>query len=79
MMTNKLAADVNVTGNRLRAILVQRNLTQSGLSDKSGAGRQVISRIINGKSQIISSVTALNIAVSLGVPVPELFPNAGKR
>jgi transcriptional regulator with XRE-family HTH domain len=78
-MIAKCLDDVNVTGNRLKAVLAERGLTQAVIADSSGVGRQRLSYIINEKQKLISSVTATLICVSLGIPREELFPNAQVR
>ena len=78
-MTTKLANDVNVTGNRLSAILADRKLTQAQLGRSSGVNVAKINYIAKERVRIISSVTATLISVSLRVPVDELFPNARLR
>jgi len=60
-------------GNRIRAILKEKNMSQAELSDISGIPKSHLTRIINGQRRCISLPIAIKLALALQTPVENLF------
>jgi DNA-binding XRE family transcriptional regulator len=60
--------------NRIRSILIEKNMTQKDLADKALDGNKGhLSRIINGSSKCLSLPIAFKIARALDKNVEEVF------
>ena len=58
---------------RIQEIRKQKGIGQKELAEKSGVSRTVISKLENGKRDIVTSDTMKNIAEALGEPIGEIF------
>lgn len=60
-------------GNRIKEILLERNITNQELADLSGLRHSHLSRIINGHRKCISLPIAIKISQALKVSVEDVF------
>ena len=70
---NTTKAKRKMFSNKIKAILIETEMSQQELSDLSGVTPPHLSRIISGQRQCISLPIAIRIAKSLGRPVEEVF------
>lgn len=64
---------VKMVGTRIRALRAERRMTQEELAEKSGVSRITISKLENGKTDNMSTFTALALASALKVSVAVLL------
>ena len=64
---------VKMVGTRIRALRAERRMTQEELAEKSGISRITISKLENGKTDNMSTFTALALASALEVSVAVLL------
>jgi len=62
-----------IKGNRINAILTEKNMTRSELIDLTGIDPSYMAKIINGKKKNIMITTAFKIATVLDYPVEVVF------
>jgi putative transcriptional regulator len=62
-----------IYGNRIRQILIERNMSHIELADISGIIPSHLSRIINGQRRCVSLPIAFKIAKALEKPIEEVF------
>lgn len=60
-------------GNRIKQVLLEKNMTHQELSDISGIIPSHLSKIINGQRRCISLPIAFKLSKALEVPVEKLF------
>jgi transcriptional regulator with XRE-family HTH domain len=60
-------------GYRIREVRLQRGITQTELSVKSGVSRAIINGLETGRSSVTTTETLLKIARALEVTADELF------
>ena len=58
---------------RINELMLQNNLTQYGLSVKSGINQSVISRILNHKKMTLTIHTIYAFTMGLNISLPEFF------
>lgn len=71
-MKEKKSKD-KIYGNRIRQVLIEKNMSHIELSDLSGVIPSHLSKIINGQRRCVSLPIAFKIARALKTPVEELF------
>jgi transcriptional regulator with XRE-family HTH domain len=67
---------------RLRALRINRGLSQEQLAERAGVARYTLTRLETGKAKRVHPSTRLKIAAALGVTiadVDELRENGGER
>ena len=67
---------------RLRALRINRGLSQKQLAERAGVARYTLTRLETGKAKRVHPSTRLKIAAALGVTiadVDELRENGGER
>jgi len=62
-----------IYGNRIKAILHNKQMTPQELSDLAGIDPSHLSRIINGKKRCISLPVAFKVSRALRTPIEEVF------
>jgi DNA-binding Xre family transcriptional regulator len=62
-----------IYGNRIKQVLLEKNMSHIELSDISGVIPSHLSRIINGQRRCVSLPIAIKIARALETPVEDLF------
>jgi transcriptional regulator with XRE-family HTH domain len=62
---------LNITGNKVKALINIRNLSQKDLAFRIGVTQSEVSRVINGKRK--TAYIRQAIANELGLPVERLF------
>lgn len=60
-------------GNRIKQVLLEKNMTHQELSDISGIIPSHLSKIINGQRRCISLPIAFKLSKALETPVEKLF------
>jgi transcriptional regulator with XRE-family HTH domain len=71
-MKEKKSKD-KIYGNKIREVLIEKNMSHIELSDLSGVIPSHLSKIINGQRRCVSLPIAIKIARALEKPVEELF------
>lgn len=66
---------MNIDKKKLRHIMIDRDVGQKQLSEKSGVSRTVINNVCCGRS--CTSTTAMKIAEALNIPLEDLIENGG--
>ena len=66
---------MRIDSKKLRHIMIDRDVGQKQLSEKSGVSRTVINNVCCGRS--CTSTTAMKIAETLSVSLEELIENGG--
>ena len=66
---------MRIDSKQLRHILIDRDIGQKELAEKSGVSRTVINNVCNGRS--CTANTAIKIAEALRVPLEELVEDGG--
>lgn len=66
---------MNIDKRKLRHIMIDRDVGQKQLSEKSGVSRTVINNVCCGRS--CTSTTAMKIAEALNIPLEDLIENGG--
>ena len=66
---------MKIDSKQLRHILIDRDIGQKQLSERSGVSIAVVNNVCNGRS--CTSTTALKIATALEVPLEELVEGGG--
>lgn len=62
-----------IKGNRINAILNEKNMTRAELIDIVGLDPSFIAKIVNGKKKNLNLTTAHRIAKALDYPVEVVF------
>jgi transcriptional regulator with XRE-family HTH domain len=62
-----------IYGNRIKELLIKKEMSDKELSDISGVITSHLSRIINGKRMCISLPVAFKIAEALNEPIENVF------
>lgn len=62
-----------IKGNRINAILNEKNMTRAELIDILGLDASFVAKIINGKKKNLNLTTAIRIAKALDYPVEVVF------
>ena len=66
---------MRIDNKKLRHILIDRDVGQKELAEKSGVSRTVVNNVCCGRS--CTSTTAFKIADALQIPLEELVENGG--
>lgn len=66
---------MNIDKRKLRHIMIDRDVGQKQLSEKSGVSRTVINNVCCGRS--CTSTTAMKIAEALNIPLEDLIESGG--
>lgn len=70
---NSKKSKEKIYGNRIKAILKLKKMSQQELADISGLEVSHLSKIILGKRMCISLPIAFKISTSLDLPIEEIF------
>jgi transcriptional regulator with XRE-family HTH domain len=62
-----------ITGNRINAILYEKNMTRAELIDKLGIDPSFMAKIINNKKKNLNVTTAMKISRALDYPIDVVF------